>query len=143
MTLSSKFALIISIILAGCDDWSESFLQTIEVDKLTPKPTTLDTLILDGNYRGVIPFADRQDTMFTVKINRDGTYKAWISYLGKFRVTLIRQGNVKWDKTGQIMTILNHAFFVSDDKLFFVNESGEPSLNGENYIYSLTKFDGL
>ncbi|MBL7700001.1 MAG: copper resistance protein NlpE N-terminal domain-containing protein [Chitinophagaceae bacterium] len=142
LLLASLTLIIISATLF-CKPQSTATKNTLTGDTTHTSRTSLDW---DGIYRGVLPCADCEGIQKTVYLNKDGSYRLKIKYLGKQTTSSESSGTFEWNSHGNTITLSENgqpvSFFVGENTLTELDKSGN-KVTGQlapNYVLSKDQF---
>jgi len=79
--------------------------KTAKSTVTTGSHNSQNSLDWDGIYRGVLPCADCEGIQKTIYLNKDGTYKVKVKYLGKQDTPTEYSGKFGWSSQGNTITL--------------------------------------
>ncbi|WP_257281202.1 MULTISPECIES: copper resistance protein NlpE [unclassified Endozoicomonas] len=155
------------IILAGCQDEKPPETTAVEVpdvielesaidvtpieeNQVTSTDTPVDSghnaqnaLDWSGVYKGKLPCADCAGVDTTLTLNKDGTYSLLEVYEGKGGEPTKSEGKFSWNKSGNIITLLNESapnqYFVGENTLMKLDMNGEKATGDLASLNNLKK----
>lgn len=105
--------------------------QIINTEQVPDMHTSEIALDWQGVYRGVLPCADCEGIVTTVKLNDDTTYVITRLYLGKDEKTFEETGTFQWTEDGNGIVLKEKVkdsptlFKVGENRLLHLSQDGE------------------
>ncbi len=131
------FATFIAVTtLVGCQHPNVG--TTVESPKPDISHNARASLDWNGVYSGIVPCEDCSGTKLWLELKANGQYSMSRSYIDKMSITVMEEGSLVWNTKGNTINVDDYRFFVAENKLFLVDQSGERVLdkNGNSYVLS-------
>lgn len=93
----------------------------------------------NGIYKGSVPCDDCAVTNLFLETKQDGQYLMSRSYIDKMSATAMEEGEIHWNKQGNIIQIGEYLFLVTENKLSLVDKNGKLTLDEDGNSHELDK----
>jgi len=125
---SIKLIAVLLILVTSCNsNKKENTNTTVDSKKVTDAHNSEIKLDWPGTYTGTIPCADCEGIQKTITINKDKTFIATDTYLGKEDAEHISKGIFKWSEDGRIIVLSDAnrtSFLVTENIITQLDKSG-------------------
>ncbi|ELU8562259.1 hypothetical protein BA739_23205 [Vibrio parahaemolyticus] len=125
--------LIFFTFLTGCQSLDQR--QKLNHSEIGSKAS----LSWPGIYKGMIPCEHCEGTVLLVELNENGRYSLSRNHIGKFSLTVMEEGGLSWEQSGNIVTIEDMQFLVKEKQLLLLGANGQPVLLPSGKAALLTK----
>ncbi|UQB41963.1 copper resistance protein NlpE N-terminal domain-containing protein [Thiomicrospira microaerophila] len=99
-----------------------------------------------GLYQGTLPCADCEAILWQLELKQNHLFKLTRTYLGKSMTPFSDQGHFIWAQDGQRVFLTSHeqekiGFFVGENRLWLLDQQGQPITGNLSSQYSLVKIN--
>ncbi|WP_299689460.1 copper resistance protein NlpE N-terminal domain-containing protein [uncultured Vibrio sp.] len=149
MTKYSLAALMIAATaLVGCQDNTSETQPAPSVEQAAQEQvdaahSARSALDWNGMYRGMVPCSDCAGTNLLLELKSDGQYSFSRSYVDKMSATVMVEGELVWNDSGNTIQVDEYRFFVGENQLWLVDQAEERLTDEQGKAYTLTKEMGL
>ena len=115
---------VVLIVTYSCNDQKKETTDATTAEFIGDNSMT--SLDWEGTYEGILPCADCEGIKTVVTINKDNTYVAKETYVGRSETVYESKGSFSWDENGQKIILDNNRnpYFVGENILTHLDKNG-------------------